>query len=101
MEPLHPVDVQDAVPKHLGDRLPTHLLDHQSKQQIVGVRGEVGNDRPSAIGGDQLQEVGRRPHPQQIGRQPVVNRRVVVDAAALAKQIADRCSVRVEIEVRR
>jgi hypothetical protein len=37
-EPVHPIDVQDTVAQHLGHGSATDLLDHESQQQIVGVR---------------------------------------------------------------
>ena len=98
-QPLDPVDAQDAVAQHLGDRSSAHLLDHQSEQHVVGVPVLEPLTRGNAHVGDQLQQFGRLPQPLRMRDQPVVDRRKVVgDAASLAQQMADRGPVRVEVE---
>jgi hypothetical protein len=53
-----PVDAEDAVAQHIANWSPADLLDHQSEQQIVGVRIPELLTGGSAIIGDQVQEVG-------------------------------------------
>ena len=82
---------------------PRNLLDHQSEQRVVGVRVLELLTGGSAIGGDQLQDLGRLPDTSPIGRQALPHLIVIPvrDAAALAQQLADGRPVGVEVEVRR
>ena len=89
--------------QHVHQRSPPNVLDHESEQGVVGIRVQELLIRGSTMGADERQHLGRRPVTAAMRRHPLLHVLAVPirDAGEHLEQLADRCSVGVEVEVRR